>query len=52
MISTQDQEINKYLHKSKIKTTKTFKITKHKSKFREEKRREEKRKGMLSQDRA
>jgi len=43
MISTQDQEINKYLHKSKINTTKTIKITKHKSKFREENRREEKR---------
>jgi len=43
MISTQDQEINKHLDKSKIKTTKKIKITKHKSKFREEKRRKEKR---------
>ena len=47
MISTQDQEINKYLYKSKIKTTKTIKITKHKSKFREDKTREEKREAKI-----
>jgi len=43
MISTQDQETSNCLHKFKIKTTKIIKITKHKSKFGKEKRREEKR---------
>ena len=39
MISTQDVETNKYLHKSKIKTTKIIKI--QNIKMRKEKRREE-----------